>query len=467
MMKSIFGKLMWSYLAVIVITLVIAILATSQLFSHYFIAAKQKELVRQGKNIAAILTETGMPTRGGAMFLRQFELLVDAQVLVVDREGFVVGHGPGMRGPMINRRMTPADLGDVLEGKVVTQQRYYPQFDRTMLAVAVPIQSGTYVTGAVLLFTPVADLSATIAAVQRLTLYGAGIAVILATILGYWLSRSISRPIREMSNVSLAVARGQFDRRVQVHSEDELGRLARNFNRMAANLAKLEKTRRDFIANVSHELRTPLTSIQGFLEALKDGVFPEGPSRERYLEAAHRDTLRLKRLINDLLDLASLQAGKTGWELHAIEPAELVHRVSARLKPQLDQHRLKLRHNIPENLPPVLGNEDRIEQVLTNLISNAIRFSPAEGTITIAAVSKSDTVEISVADEGPGIPPEEQPHIWERFHRVEKSRARDLGGTGLGLAIVKEIVEAHGGRVWVESEPGKGSIFSFTIPVVP
>ncbi|MEW6275707.1 MAG: ATP-binding protein [Bacillota bacterium] len=230
---------------------------------------------------------------------------------------------------------------------------------------------------------------------------------------------------------------------------------------------KLEQLRRDFIADVSHEIRTPLTSIQGFTEALLDEVTADKAVQAEYLKVIHQESLRLGRLINELLDLARLESGKVSWDLNPIDIPDLFAGVLLKLKPQLEEKNLRVEQKIPADVPVLPGNEERIEQVLINLVQNAIRFSPPKGVIKMQASFSGQQATISVSDQGPGIPEEDLPHIWERFYRVEKSRSRALGGTGLGLAIVKQIVELHGGKVLVSSREGAGSTFSFTLPLTP
>jgi Osmosensitive K+ channel histidine kinase len=213
--------------------------------------------------------------------------------------------------------------------------------------------------------------------------------------------------------------------------------------------------------------RTPLTSIQGFSEALLEGVEEDRAVQEEYLKVIHRESLRLNRLINELLDLARLEAGKISWELNPIEVPDLFAGVLFKFKPRFEEKQLRVEQEIAPDVPVVPGNAERIEQVLSNLLENAVRFSPPGGVIKLQASCCGNEVKISVSDQGPGIPEEELPFIWERFYRVEKSRSRALGGTGLGLAIVKQIVENHGGKVAVSSREGAGATFSFTLPLVP
>jgi len=230
-------------------------------------------------------------------------------------------------------------------------------------------------------------------------------------------------------------------------------------------LRKVDRLRREFIANVSHELRTPLTSIQGFLEAVIDRVISLEEFQEKYLSLIHTETLRLSRLIHELLDLSLMESGKIRWEMEEVAIPHLSQRVIAKLTPLLGERNIKIQEDFEMNLPSALGNEDRLEQVFTNLLHNAILFSPPGSTVTIGGRREKDQLLIFVSDQGTGIPPQDLPYIFERFYRVEKSRSREGGGTDLGLAITKQIVEHHGGKIWVKSEVGKGTTFFFTLPV--
>ncbi|MDI3543501.1 MAG: hypothetical protein PWP57_1106, partial [Candidatus Atribacteria bacterium] len=232
-------------------------------------------------------------------------------------------------------------------------------------------------------------------------------------------------------------------------------------------LRQLEELRRDFLANVSHELRTPLTSIQGFVEAMMDGVISDEELRKRYLDVIHRETLRLSRLIHDLLDLSLMESKKIEWEVNPLSLFPLIDQVLLKLMPQIEDKKIQIKKDFSSPLPLVWGNMDRIEQVLINLLSNALIFSPPESIIEIKAWQEGKTVAVSIKDQGEGIPEKDIPHLFERFYRVEKSRSREKGGTGLGLAIAKQIIENHGGTIKVESQLHQGTTFIFTLPIAP
>ncbi len=229
---------------------------------------------------------------------------------------------------------------------------------------------------------------------------------------------------------------------------------------------KLEKMRREFIANVSHELRTPLTTIRGFTESLRDGTASEPTLKKRYLNIIAEESERMGTLIEDLLDLSRLESGRMEIEQLPFSLKETAASVVSRLQSIILKKELQVCLEIPE-LPLLEGDKYRIEQVLRNLLENAAGFVPAGGRIHVKAVSKEalGVMEISVEDNGPGIPVKELPHIWERFYRVEKSRSPREGGTGLGLSIAKQIVETHGGHIWAQNAPGGGAVFKFNLPV--
>lgn len=228
---------------------------------------------------------------------------------------------------------------------------------------------------------------------------------------------------------------------------------------------RLERLRTEFVANVSHELRTPLTAISGFTETLLEGAGEDADTRQRFLSIMKAETDRLAQLINDLLDLSRIEFGRLKMNRRALDLCSLVADTVTRLSPRAQTAQVGLSADLPAMLPSVSGDADRLAQVLTNLVENGIKYTPAGGTVTVSARRAGGLVEVAVRDTGIGIDRSDLPRVFERFFRVDRGRSRASGGSGLGLAIVKHIVEAHGGRVWAESEKGKGSVFWFSLPI--
>ncbi len=288
--------------------------------------------------------------------------------------------------------------------------------------------------------------------------------VIAALLVSLFISRRIVAPVQTLNTASQHIADGQYNKRVDVTGSDELAQLATSFNQMASQLEEVENKRRQLIGDVTHELRTPLTSIKGYMEGLVDGVLPATP--ETY-DQIHNEASRLARLVDDLQELSRVEANAFSLDIRSTDLSPLVQTILKRLSPQATKKRITLRSNLPANLQHVLADEDRITQVLTNLVANALQYTPEDGSVTISAVQKDDEVIVSVKDTGIGIPPEHMENLFTRFYRVDKSRSRNAGGgSGIGLTIARHLVEAHGGRIWVESEgEGKGSTFSFSLKV--
>ena len=228
-------------------------------------------------------------------------------------------------------------------------------------------------------------------------------------------------------------------------------------------LKQLERTRQEFVANVSHELRTPLSLIKGYVETLLDGARGKPEVAERFLKIIERNTQRLDLLIQDLLTISALEAGRMKLSLHSVALRPLVEKIFTDLKPPADNKNITLINQLPELTATT--DASRLEQVFANLLDNAIKYGRAQGRVTVGGKnSDKGKIEVFVQDDGPGIPAESLDRVFERFYRVDKARSREQGGTGLGLSIVKHIVQAHGGEVWVKSEPGKGATFFFTLP---
>ena len=279
---------------------------------------------------------------------------------------------------------------------------------------------------------------------------------------------TLTRPIQALTRATQAVAAGDLGQRVVIHAHDELGELASAFNQMSADLAQANAARRQMSADIAHDLRTPLTVISGYLESLRDGVLQPTPARfdTMYAEAQH-----LLRLVEDLRTLSLADAGELTLNQVAVPPHALLKRVTTAYQHPAEQNGVALSVDVPGHLPDLVVDPDRMIQVLGNLVSNALRYTPEGGQITLGAAARGNTIALTVADTGAGIPSEALPRIFDRFYRVDESRvqhepsAMHSTESGLGLAITKSIVEAHGGTVTVASEVGQGTTFTVALPI--
>ena len=291
------------------------------------------------------------------------------------------------------------------------------------------------------------------------------IAAAVASLVGFLLTRQIIRPVRDLTRGARQIAVGDLDYRIKVSSHDEIGELAQSFNAMASSLDRSEQARQRLIADVIHELRTPLTIIEGTVAGILDGVFQ--PDNE-HLNSIKGQTALLTRLIADLRDLSQAESGQLKLERTPTNIGELLRRKISQSEVIAREKNIRLGLETAPGLPDVNIDPTRIEQVIANLLSNAIDHTPAGGSVSLSVApmaAGNNGVVILVADTGEGIAPEHLPHIFDRFYRVEGSRSRSEGGAGIGLAIVKQMVEAHGGKVRVESTPGKGSLFYVELPL--
>jgi len=288
------------------------------------------------------------------------------------------------------------------------------------------------------------------------------VAAFVALLMARLLARGMTQPLREMADAATRMQTGDYSVRVETKSRDEVGRLAVAFNQMSSELEHLEQSRRDLVANVSHELKTPITAIRAHLENLLDGV--EQPDPET-LQVMLAQSERLGRLVEQLLDLSKLESGEVPLHTEEVPLPSLIAQVISEIGVARPERSVAVGADLPDGLPSVTADRERVHQVLFNLVDNAMRFTPDGGAVTVSADRHNGSVEIQVADTGAGIAPEHLPRLFERFYRVDPSRSREDGGTGIGLAIARSVVEAHGGHIEAKSELGHGSIFTFDLPV--
>lgn len=293
----------------------------------------------------------------------------------------------------------------------------------------------------------------------------------IALAVGYFLSNTLVERIRSAEAAARRVAQGDLDTRLEVTGRDEMASLSAAFNNMVNQLQtaaqkkqELEVLRRDLIAWVGHDLRTPLTSIRAIIEALADGVVEDPAARQRYLRTAQQDVQALSHLIDDLFELAQLDAGGLRLDIQPGSLSDLISDTIESFTGQARRQGVELDGSAEANVDPLSMDVQRIGRVLNNLIANALRHTPTGGQIQVYAWRAGQEARVEVRDSGEGIRPEDLDQVFERFYRGEKSRNRATGGAGLGLAIARGIVEAHGGKIWVESKPGEGARFVFSLP---
>jgi signal transduction histidine kinase len=298
--------------------------------------------------------------------------------------------------------------------------------------------------------------------INQLLLMGALAAVGISLILGVIFSRTLTRQLGEISKAADDIAKGKLNQKVEIKSKDEIGQLAEAFNQMSANLERSGELRRQMTADIAHELRTPLSIILGRAEPLAEGTLL--PSRE-VLQVIHEETMRVNRLVEDLRTLSLSDAGELSLEVRPVTLCQLLGDVKKVHMALAEAKGAALKVECPDQLPSIKADPDRIRQVLGNLVSNAIRYSPEGGSIILSAMEVEQGVVIRVSDNGPGIAEEDLPHVFDRFYRGDKSRQRDKGGSGLGLAIAKSLVYLHGGDIRVNSQPGAGTTFTVWLPI--
>jgi signal transduction histidine kinase len=295
----------------------------------------------------------------------------------------------------------------------------------------------------------------------QLALAGAAAAAI-ALAMARWLARGMTQPLRDMARAAHRMETGDYAQRVITDSRDEVGQLAAAFNKMSTELASLERLRRDLVANVSHELKTPISALRAHLENLLDGVEQADPNT---LQIMLGQTERLTRLIDQLLDLSRIESGELRLNRTVVPLHPLVREVLSEIEMARADRGVRVADAVPDDLPPVLVDRERVHQVLFNLLDNAVRYTPPGGEVTVEARPANGGCQVAVIDTGPGIAPEHLPRLFERFYRADAARSRGDGGTGIGLAIARSVVEAHGGHIRAESRVGRGSVFTFDLPV--
>ncbi|RIW29396.1 HAMP domain-containing protein [Bacillus salacetis] len=448
----------WLTIAVLtLITVSLTIGLTFYLYENFYVDKQKDLLLLQGNSLKSAYME-----QDGDGFRERLEWTEEnseAEIIYTEDPMKLSG---SLYGEAVNDTLiTYEERQQLLNGETVTMVRQHPVFDQDILAVAIPLLEEDVLSGTIFLYMPLEDVYAPFDSI-RYILAGLFILVLLLVI---WSGRKIAsqliQPLKKMEMVSGRMAAGDFSKRIDVSSSDEVGSLAGSFNRLAKSLEEVERSRREFLQNVSHELRTPLSYMRGYTEVLLEDVTVSGEERQEYLQIIHNETARLTRLVNDLLDLAQLEGDSYPMKREPIPFAQLVMDVAERFKLPIGQKQIRLRLELDEEAI-IEGDADRLEQVISNLLDNAVRYTPSQGGILMKVEQNKEKAVLEIQDTGRGIPEQDLENIMDRFYRVHKSRTRNEGGFGLGLAIVKQIVLKHGGEIDISSKPDEGTAISLT-----
>ncbi len=468
MFENIFSRLLFVYFLIIVVSFLVLGGLLYGLLGDYVASQKEEVLLHTGERVNAITSilfedYTALAETLYRLNLEAYGANADALILIVDHTGTVFATSSEYFEHWEGKKLRKEQYADVIEGKPQTKiGTFNGMFDNTVLTVGVPLKHQGDVMGAVFLHTPVPEIHKVRYEVFKLFMISMMVAILIALILILFLSRRISQPLKVINKAAKTIASGEFENRVPIESNDEIGELCKTFNSMAESLQNLESMRRSFIANVSHELRTPMTTISGFVEGIMDGTIPH-ENQNRYLKIVLDEARRLSRLVNDLLDLSKMEAGENVLEMRVFDINELIRVAIIKFETKIMEKNIHVNAYFEEENSSVRADVDSIQRVVTNLLDNAIKFCDFGKNIDITVTTKGGQVYVSIRDEGLGIPEKELNHIWERFYKTDKSRGKDKWGTGLGLAIVKSIILQHGRRIWVESVQDEYTRFTFTL----
>lgn len=466
--KSIFRRLLLSYIFTVVIALGAAGILVSYLVKGYIYEAKQEELLRKAKKVNLMIQETETIDETAAQWLLFLDQSFDARIWVFDRSGEIISTSTKDE-VSVGKSVSPSIVQKVLKGEDAVTELRFEGLAEPMLSVVVPWGEDDKLYGGIVLHSQVEGAVQMIGNIRETILWVTLVGILLSITVVSYLSWSISRPLQKINRAAAEIGVGNYSQRIDINSDDEIDDLANTINKMAETLEKVDQERKkldqirdDFLANVSHELRTPLTAMQGFLEALQDGLIPE-QGRQKYYDVMYRETLHMNRLVDDLLDLIKLENETIHLSKHPIEIEPILQKVAFKFNQQVAEKGIALNVQADENLSKAFADQDRLEQILANLVKNAVKFTE-HGHVSIRAEEVQDHIVLKVSDTGAGISEADQELIWERFFKSDRGRSKTNKGTGLGLAIVKKLVDLHGGTVTVESQLGKGTTFRVDIP---
>ncbi len=469
MQKSIFTK----YFAVCSAVILVSITLMGGLFlafsTRYFQEDKQESLLRNARQAAA-LTVANLQSYN-YQYISEKQLLsgysiisatTGTEIFLVDSDGRTMICTEGDNCSHRTYTIAPEIIAEATAGEFIENGTLGGIYSSPYFTVGVPVEVGGTAFGAVFVSLPADQLWDFVVDLIDVFFLCAIIAIIVSSIVIYFVTRRLVRPLRNMAAATKSFSAGDFSVRVPVEGYDEIGQLASAFNNMASSLADLESVRRSFIANVSHELKTPMTTIGGFIDGILDGTVPE-EKRQQYLETVSEEVHRLSRMVKSMLNIARIESGESKIDPSIFDISDMVCRTLFAFEQRVDERGIEI-VGLESDPIYVEADADLIHQVIYNLIDNAVKFVNDKGCISFAFTQESGRVFIAIRNTGQGIPQHEIPRLFDRFYKSDKSRSLDKSGYGLGLYIVQTIVNLHNGDLIVRSVEGEYAEFCFSVP---
>ena len=448
------------WLALIIVSLVTIISAfglTNYLYNTFYVDQQINLLLSHGNALAASYEQNEQ------LFLEKVQWSGDSlewDIIYTD-DPMLLSGGLPFDMTMGENLITFEERQSLLSGENVVMIRNHEKLGQDILAVVIPLLKEEQLRGAIFLYTPLSTMYEPFRSFQVIILVTSIVLLVLMIFIARKITNYLVKPIKKMTEVTKRMAAGDFSERVMINQKDELGELTHSFNTMAISLQEVEEKRKEFLANVSHELRTPISYMKGFTEGVEEGVV----EIEKYITIMKRETSRLERLIHDLLDLAQLEGDSYPMKSTPISFAQLIIDVVERFEIEWKERGIEVILDIDEDII-IYGDFDRLEQVVSNLLQNAIRHSGNDSNIEVSLVeNKEKEAVMQIKDEGEGIPEKDLPKVLDRFYRVNKARTCKDGGTGIGLAIVHQIIKKHEGTILIKSKLGIGTTVTVKLPL--
>ena len=468
--RSVFGRLSFTFLLVVVLAFGVLALTTPQVIRNSAIESERSTLMKRAESIVQFYIEsynegdTGSGLQKGIDRITGYDSI---SISIIDKFGVPIWKSDTADMSPAGEKLAEESVASLsktaISGESATNVQIVADETSTpIVTAAVAIKSDSSVLGCVVCSAAMNSLSSVMSGYYGQLLMAGSLAVIIALGLAAVTARRIERPLGQISKAAGEIAKGHFDKRLDMEEMNEVSELAATFNSMAEELEKYENTRSSFVANVSHELKSPLTSIQGFVQGVLDGTISEA-DRTQYLTIVLDETKRLNTLIADLLDLAKIESGqfplhRTEWDIN-----ELLRQCIIRFITKIEDKNLDVSVELSEDKIIVDADKDRMTQVITNIIDNGVKFAEEGGSLKIWTDDKGDRIEVNIANSGEIIPEDDLPYVFDRFFKVDKSHNRKAKGTGIGLSIVRNIILQHDEKIWVNSKEGTGTVFTFTV----